>query len=120
LSTLPTSIPNCLPNELPLAEFRALLEAAPPRQRARLIAERERVDVAFFARHVLGAHLRLPFAAFHHRLFAWHRQAGRVPLPHREGRRLAVGMEHVLVNGELVLHQGQRTPALPGRALRRS
>ncbi len=35
-----------------------------------------------------------------------------------EGRRLAEGMEHVLVNGELVLHNGARTPALPGRALR--
>jgi N-acyl-D-amino-acid deacylase len=34
------------------------------------------------------------------------------------GRRLAVGMEHVIVNGELVLHGGQRTAALPGRALR--
>jgi N-acyl-D-amino-acid deacylase len=33
-------------------------------------------------------------------------------------RRLAVGMEHVLVNGEFVLEGGQRTPALPGRALR--
>ena len=36
-----------------------------------------------------------------------------------EGRALAVGVEHVLVNGELVLHAGKRTPALPGRALRR-
>ncbi len=37
-----------------------------------------------------------------------------------EGRKLAVGMEHVIVNGELVLHNGQRTKALPGRGLRRS
>lgn len=36
-----------------------------------------------------------------------------------DGRRLAVGVEHVLVNGELVLHQGERTPALPGLGLRR-
>jgi N-acyl-D-amino-acid deacylase len=36
-----------------------------------------------------------------------------------DGRRLAAGMEHVLVNGELVLHKGDRTRALPGRALRR-
>ena len=36
-----------------------------------------------------------------------------------DGRRLAVGVEHVLVNGELVLHHGERTAALPGRALRR-
>jgi N-acyl-D-amino-acid deacylase len=36
-----------------------------------------------------------------------------------DGRPLAVGMEHVLVNGEPVLHAGQRTPALPGRGLRR-
>jgi len=34
------------------------------------------------------------------------------------GRELAVGMEHVIVNGELVLHRGQRTKALPGRALK--
>lgn len=39
---------------------------------------------------------------------------------YEEGRRPAVGVEHVLVNGELVLHQGQRTTALPGRGLRRS
>ncbi len=36
-----------------------------------------------------------------------------------DGKQLAVGVEHVLVNGELVLHAGQRTPALPGRGLRR-
>jgi N-acyl-D-amino-acid deacylase len=36
------------------------------------------------------------------------------------GKPLAVGVSHVLVNGELVLHAGQRTPALPGRALRRA
>jgi N-acyl-D-amino-acid deacylase len=35
-----------------------------------------------------------------------------------DGRRLATGMEHVLVNGELVLHAGRRTAALPGRALK--
>jgi N-acyl-D-amino-acid deacylase len=36
------------------------------------------------------------------------------------GRQLAEGVEHVIVNGELVLHAGQRTKALPGRALRRT
>jgi N-acyl-D-amino-acid deacylase len=35
------------------------------------------------------------------------------------GKRLAVGVEHVLVNGELVLHDGKRTKALPGRGLKR-
>jgi N-acyl-D-amino-acid deacylase len=35
-----------------------------------------------------------------------------------EGRRPAVGMDHVLVSGELVLHNGTRTAALPGRGLR--
>jgi N-acyl-D-amino-acid deacylase len=35
-----------------------------------------------------------------------------------DGRRLAVGMEHVIVNGQLVLHSRKRTNALPGRALR--
>jgi N-acyl-D-amino-acid deacylase len=35
-------------------------------------------------------------------------------------RQLAEGMEHVIVNGELVLHAGRRTKALPGRALRRA
>jgi N-acyl-D-amino-acid deacylase len=34
------------------------------------------------------------------------------------GRELAAGMEHVIVNGELVLHAGLRTRALPGRALK--
>jgi N-acyl-D-amino-acid deacylase len=38
---------------------------------------------------------------------------------YEDGRRLAVGMEHVLVNGEPVLLNGRRTPALPGRGLRR-
>jgi N-acyl-D-amino-acid deacylase len=36
---------------------------------------------------------------------------------YEDGRRLAVGMEHVIVNGELVLHLGKRTAALPGRPL---
>jgi N-acyl-D-amino-acid deacylase len=35
-----------------------------------------------------------------------------------DGRQPAVGMEHVLVNGEPVLVDGARTPARPGRALR--
>ena len=35
------------------------------------------------------------------------------------GKRLAVGVEHVVVNGELVLHDGKRTQALPGRGLKR-
>jgi N-acyl-D-amino-acid deacylase len=38
---------------------------------------------------------------------------------YEDGRRLAVGMVHVLVNGEPVLLDGARTPARPGRALRR-
>jgi N-acyl-D-amino-acid deacylase len=36
------------------------------------------------------------------------------------GRALAEGMRHVAVNGELVLRDGQRTPARPGRGLPRS
>jgi N-acyl-D-amino-acid deacylase len=35
-----------------------------------------------------------------------------------DGKRLATGMRHVLVNGQCVLQDGQRTSALPGRALR--
>jgi N-acyl-D-amino-acid deacylase len=35
------------------------------------------------------------------------------------GKQLAEGMEHVIVNGKLVLHAGKRTTALPGRGLRR-
>jgi hypothetical protein len=35
------------------------------------------------------------------------------------GRALATGMRHVIVNGELVLHNNERTPALPGRGLKR-
>ncbi len=37
-----------------------------------------------------------------------------------DGKLLAVGVEHVLVNGKLVLHAGQRTAALPGRGLPRT
>ncbi len=37
---------------------------------------------------------------------------------YENGRQLATGVEHVLVNGELVLHAGKRTGALPGRPLR--
>lgn len=36
-----------------------------------------------------------------------------------DGKRLAAGVEHVVVNGALVLHAGKRTPALPGRGLKR-
>jgi N-acyl-D-amino-acid deacylase len=36
-----------------------------------------------------------------------------------DGRQIAVGMEHVIVNGQIVLHSGKRTPALPGRPLHR-
>ena len=36
-----------------------------------------------------------------------------------DGSALAVGMEHVVVNGEVVLSGGRRTDATPGRGLRR-
>ena len=36
-----------------------------------------------------------------------------------DGATLAEGMEHVVVNGEVVLCGGKRTPARPGRGLRR-
>ena len=36
-----------------------------------------------------------------------------------EGKRVAVGVEHVLVNGEPVLLNGERTRSLPGMGLRR-
>ncbi len=36
-----------------------------------------------------------------------------------DGKALAVGVEHVAVNGELVLYNGERTIALPGRGLKR-
>ncbi|HJZ55778.1 MAG TPA: D-aminoacylase [Gemmataceae bacterium] len=36
-----------------------------------------------------------------------------------DGKQLAVGVEHVLVNGEPVLLNGERTRALPGRGLKR-
>ncbi len=36
-----------------------------------------------------------------------------------DGRQLAEGVTHVLVNGAPVLHNGERTQALPGRGLRR-
>ncbi|HUR55321.1 MAG TPA: D-aminoacylase [Gemmataceae bacterium] len=37
-----------------------------------------------------------------------------------DGRALAVGVEHVFVNGAPVLLNGERTPALPGGGLKRS
>ena len=36
-----------------------------------------------------------------------------------DGKALAVGVEHVLVNGVPVLLNGERTPARPGRGLKR-
>jgi N-acyl-D-amino-acid deacylase len=39
---------------------------------------------------------------------------------YENGKALAVGMEHVLVNGEPVLLNGQRTQSLPGRGLERT
>ena len=37
---------------------------------------------------------------------------------YEDGRQPAVGLDHVLVNGQPVLESGKRTPARPGRALR--
>lgn len=37
---------------------------------------------------------------------------------YEQGRQLAEGVQTVIVNGAIALHQGQRTTALPGRALR--
>ena len=37
-----------------------------------------------------------------------------------DGKALAVGMQHVLVNGTPVLLNGERTPARPGRGLKRA
>lgn len=37
---------------------------------------------------------------------------------YENGRQIAVGMEHMLVNGEVVLQAGERTGALPGRGLK--
>jgi N-acyl-D-amino-acid deacylase len=39
---------------------------------------------------------------------------------YENGRQTAIGVEHVVVNGEIVLRDGVRTGALPGRALRRA
>jgi N-acyl-D-amino-acid deacylase len=38
---------------------------------------------------------------------------------YENGRQPAQGVDHVVVNGQLVLHDGKRTAALPGRGLRR-
>jgi len=38
---------------------------------------------------------------------------------YEDGRQLAEGVEHVLVNGELALHNGRRTAVTAGRGLRR-
>jgi N-acyl-D-amino-acid deacylase len=39
---------------------------------------------------------------------------------YEDGKQLAIGMEHVFVNGQAVLSHGQRTKALPGQGLKRS
>jgi len=41
------------------------------------------------------------------------------PATYEDGAALATGMEHVVVNGEVVLRGGRRTEARPGRGLRR-
>ena len=38
---------------------------------------------------------------------------------HDDPRRFPDGIEHVIVNGTLVVDEGRHTGALPGRALRR-
>jgi N-acyl-D-amino-acid deacylase len=41
------------------------------------------------------------------------------PATRPEPKQLAVGIDHVFVNGSPVIEAGQHTGALPGRALRR-
>ena len=42
----------------------------------------------------------------------------RSPATRNEPKQFPVGIEYVLVNGAIVVDQGQHTGALPGRALR--
>jgi N-acyl-D-amino-acid deacylase len=43
----------------------------------------------------------------------------KAPATRREPKQFPVGIEHVLVNGQLVVDRGLHTGALAGRALRR-
>lgn len=70
---------------------------------------RARGDASLFGRLMLGGHLRLPMARFHHRLMIWHRRMGEVPLPARRGLRFALAAprgnaKSTIVSLALTLH----------------
>ena len=46
-------------------------------------------------------------------------QTVKAPATRREPKQFAIGIEHVIVNGRIVVDEGQHTGALAGRALRR-
>ncbi|MDK2973598.1 MAG: hypothetical protein PWP23_3353 [Candidatus Sumerlaeota bacterium] len=86
-----------------------MMRTATPAEQAVLAGIRAERDVALFARHAVGHHLRLRFAPFHRTLFGWHREMGREPLPGRVGRRFVLAAprgnaKSTIVSLVLVLH----------------
>ncbi len=61
-----------------------------PAARGELVLARAEGDPAFFATRFLPAFARLPFAAFHRTLFAWHARMGGGALESRRGLRFAL------------------------------
>jgi N-acyl-D-aspartate/D-glutamate deacylase len=43
----------------------------------------------------------------------------KAPATRHEPKQFPIGIDYVIVNGQLVIDQGQHTGRLPGRALRR-
>lgn len=68
----------------------AVRREAHPAAQALLFRERARDRPAFFALQALGHCARLPFAPYHHTLFAWHGRMGAEPLAARAGLRFAL------------------------------
>jgi N-acyl-D-aspartate/D-glutamate deacylase len=46
-------------------------------------------------------------------------QTVKAPATRREPKQFPIGIEHVIVNGRVVVERGQHTGVLAGRALRR-
>ncbi|CAN5435713.1 hypothetical protein BH09SUM1_BH09SUM1_17810 [soil metagenome] len=89
--------------------FSTKIESLSPRQRRALIRLRMEGDPAFFARRVLPAYCRLPFAAYHRMLFDWHLKMATEPLPVRRGQRYVLAAprgtaKSTVVSLILVLH----------------
>lgn len=72
------------------AQFRRLLKNLSDAERRAALHARGETDLPIFAHHYLPDFTRLPFARFHHQLFAWHHAMGAEPLELRRGLRFAL------------------------------